>query len=205
MVNIFNDKRTSNTLLAAIHFCNLLWIVRIFWLRYESVAYEVNYLADITLLNLILICIILHVARWKILSNDSECVIYTSGFALKIKLRNVAILFYGQVPYLVSPVPSDALIENRAIEHISIHQSYTPTTVRELFLFLLGIKNLKLIYFACVLLFAFSLYAGGLGRFTSLLGSFWIAVPLLMCGSAGLLIYFSATLLFVLFFGNLRI
>lgn len=205
MAKTINNKRIISVLLIAIHLCNLLWIVRIFWLRYESVAYEVNYLADISLLYLILICIILHIARWKILSNDSECVTYTSGFALKIKLRNIAILFFGKVPYLVSPIPSDTLLENRAIEHISIHQSYTPTTVRELFLFLLGIKNLKLIYFACVLLFAFSLYAGGLGRFTSLLGSFWIAVPLLMCGSAGLLIYFSATLLFVLFFGNLRI
>jgi hypothetical protein len=192
------------SLLPVIHLVNALWMTRVFWLGWGGNFGEVNFLTDRPLVALLVSCAALHFARWRALATEHLDAAFSSSTGLRQQMERVAREMYGSVPYLVSPVPNDKLLQRHAEALVASSSTYLAPQKKDLMLAVLNVDWLIAAHCLGIFLFAFGLAAPGFDRYGSIFRAFWPLQGLFIVIAAGLLIYCMTTLLFSIVFNRER-
>lgn len=192
------------SILSGIHLMNALWISKIIWLGWNNKSREINYLIDPVLITLLIFCAALNFARWRQLATERLDKLYSSGIALRQDMEQIARVMYGGIPYLISPIPSQALLQCKADSLIANDSGFTVLSKGNLMLAVLNVDGLISVHFFCLFLFSFGLYASNFERFANIFRVFWPLQSIFAIIAAGLLIYSAVTIMFSIVFNRER-
>lgn len=188
-----------------IHLLNVTIALRLLSLRWKSPSNEVGFLADPLFLLLLLACVLMHIARWHRLSRIAHVKTYTSKIELRQDMERVARRMFGCVPYFISPIPNDYLLETKASEVLGAASAgFSTQSQIDIVFLVLDVRNLKRVHFIAVVIFSFGLWIGGVPHSMRFLHGVWFMVPILMWFVSGLLIYSLTVLGFIMVFHGLR-
>ncbi len=195
-MNFFRKYKKSDILLFIIHAFNLCWIIRIFLLHTNAEGKEINYLGDAYLLLLLLTTSAIHVFRWDALFKSIAARLITTSIDLRSEMRLVAESMYKKIPYLLSLMPNENVLQIRAQAVVQDNTIASVRSMTDVCLLIFNIKNYMLINNLLGAISVVFLMLGGLPSYAKLLNSIPIIVPLMMCIAAGFAIYCSATLIY---------